>query len=416
MKIVASRIRASLAIASLVALPMATAFAEGAPPGIYSISVPAPPLGRPNVLYTGLSGDGSIVRSEFPNLVWTYPDGQGAFFPTGSPTLTPILDASPDMEVLLGNRNGVGRVVTNREGTSEWVLESAFPYTVNAGFVSPNGQFAAGNANYFGPSGLQRDAGRWNIDTGFQLLKSAPDLVATAVVGVTNDGTVYGHGYVYDGPVPAIPLLSSTLLDRAVRWNPDGRIESLGGIDDQGKAWKEMWIDDLTPDGAFHVGRGIRESAPADQTSFTERTFAAVFDHDGIAWTLWDGRVDKDSLSDPYRMGVTADGSLAFGHLLRFDPSQFGYVDAPLIWTPDGGRVEFEVFLRSMGLDTTNWKIGSIVDMSDDGRSFLVNATERNGGSPFGIQLLVVVPEPGSAALVGVGLVGLAFGRRRMRA
>lgn len=400
----ASRIRASLVIASLAALSAATAFAEGAPPGIYSITrrLPPPFYGLETV-YTGLSGDGSIVRSERANQIWTYPDGPGAFFPTGSPTLSTINDASPDMEILLGRRDDGRSVVTTRDRSWEWVPEYSSPYGIYPSAMSPDGRFVAGNGSYLGPNGLQLDAGRWNVDDGFRVLDRAPDLAATEVVGVTNDGTVYGHGYIRRDPRdPHYPIVQ----DRAIRWNPDGTLETLAGTDGEGFAWKEVGINDLSPDGSFRVGWGVREVPSGNAGSLAKYNFAAVFDESGIAWTVEDERFGSIGA---YRLGVTSDGELAYGHQLGFSSNGLSF-DSPKIWTRDGGRVDFEVFLRSMGIDTAGWNIESIIDMSDDGKSFLVygNAIGSDRG-----QLLIVVPEPGAAVLLGLGLVGLTLGRSR---
>lgn len=394
---------------SLVHLASSVASAAGAPPGIYTISTYAP-FPRPDEDYTGLSGDGSIVRTQTFKPIWTYPEGKGALFAPGSPQLSQIYDASPDMERLLGYRDGYGIVVMRRDGTDQWVLGSSSPYAVSPSSVSPNGRFAAGDPYLLSSIGFTPDVGRWSADGRFEVLDRGAEYIAADTVAVTNDGTVYGHVYKRSASAgPGDPPAAAAVRDHAVRWNPDGTLENLIGTDESGIAWKQLQIDQISSDGSTRLGWGRREITRSDG-GVDRFQFVAVFDEAGIEWTLWDQRLE-DIYNAPGQMGMSADGSLVFSNQQRlvFDPSP-RYVDVPKIWTRDGGGVGFDVFLRSMGLDTTNWKIGAIRDVSDDARSFLVSGSEVGGN---GYQLLIVIPEPASVLLLGLGLAGLAFRRPR---
>ena len=404
-----SFLRVFVLVLSFTHLAPSVASAAGAPPGIYTVST-LDAFRRPDDIYTGLSGDGSIVRSQVPNRIWSYPAGKGAFFEPGSPQLSQIYDASPDMETLLGSRNGYGTVVMRRDGSEQWVVGSSGPYAVLPSSVSPNGRFVAGDPYILSGIGFTPDVGRWSAGGGFEVLDRGAAYIAADTVAVTNDGTVYGHVYSRSSSAgPGDPPAAAAVRDHAVRWNPDGTLEHLVGTDESGIAWKQLQIDQISSNGTTRLGWGRREVARSDGGVDLSR-FVAVFGESGIDWTLWDERVEP-IYNAPGQMGMSADGSLVFSNQQRVVVDPFPrYVDVPKIWTRDGGGVEFDVFLRSMGLDTTNWNIGAIRDVSDDGSSFLVYGSEVGGN---GYQLLIVIPEPRSALVLGLGLASLAFRRPR---
>lgn len=400
-----SFLRAFVPVLSLVHLASAVASAAGAPPGIYTLST-VNTFGSPDELYTGLSGDGSIVRTQFANRIWTYPAGKGAFFAPGSVQLSQIQDASPDMEFLLGGTSTFGPVVMRRDGSEQWLLGSSSPSGVFPSWVSPNGRFVAGDPSILSGAGFSPNVGRWSAEGGFEVLDRGAEFMAANAVAVTNDGTVYGHVYSRSPSAgPGDPPAVAAVRDHAVRWNPDGSLEHLVGTDESGIPWQQLQIDQISSNGSTRLGWGRREVARSDG-GVDRFQFVAVFDESGIDWTLWDQRVEN-IYDAPRAMGMSADGSLVFSNGERFVVDPFpGYVDVPLIWTRDGGRVDFDVFLRSMGLDTSNWSIGAIRDVSDDGRSFLVQGSALGGN---GYQLLIVIPEPAGALLLGLGLFGLSI-------
>ncbi len=398
-------------IASLFLLTAAAATAATAPPvGIYPVSVRGFQNRPTPELYRFLSGDGSIVRSDYPNRIWTYPDGAGTLFPAGSPGLQNISDASPDMATLLGRRSDGSFVVASRDGSQSTVLEIPEPF-VYPFSMSPNGRFAAGKPGIVALTGLAPDVGRWTVGGEYQALDRGPDFVAGSVVSVTDDGTVYGQGYIevgfeYSGqPFPYVEPAG------AVRWNPDGTLERLAGTDALGRAWRQGFIDDISPDGSFRVGTGTIQRDSGTGSGLKESLIAAVFEDSGPSWVLWEQGVDT-GVHLPRVLGVSADGALVYGNVPTgpiVDPIS-GLYEAPLIWSRGAGQMSFEIFLRSMGVDTTNWKIGPILDMSDDGKTVLAYGSAIGAN---GYQVLIVIPEPSAALLLGLGLISLTWLRAR---
>ncbi len=358
-------------------------------------------MGRQIDFYNRLSADGSIVISQNPNLIWTYPTGQGPLTPPGGTPMAQIRNSSPDLSYLLGTvRNGTGTVVATRSGEALWsVAPSTVPSTGSASFVSPNGEYVAGGRGLETPSGLTAlDAARWSRTAGFELLDRT-GYVAADTFAVTNDGTVYGHGYRATPVLPGRNPVSGYIRDEVVRWTPSGALERLAWNDESGQPWRLRLLQDVSADGALRAGWGT--FTIESETGVDEISIQGVFGDSGLLWSFWDERFD-DFRASPSRVGVSSDGSIVFG---SYDVPLFPLRE-PRIWTRDGGDMTFSIFLRSMGIDPTGWTFSEIRDMSDDGRSFLVFGSEIGGD---GYQFLVVVPEPGTALLVGLGLLGLAF-------
>jgi hypothetical protein len=372
------------------------------PPGIYTISSYGQ-FGRPEMLYSGLSGDGSIVRAATPNGIWSYPTGFGTFFPAGSPTLRMVFDASPDMSILLGLSRESGFVITTRDGSATTRLDmpDMSPRLGNPSALSPNGRYAAGAG---GPNLFMgdRDAFLWSAHDGFRVLDRGPDFDATESVSVTNEGTVYANGYEWVETLsPNFPggFFRHT---NAIRWTADGALEKLSGTDDLGRPWTLREILDIGPDGANRLGWATRERESASGSALGEFESLGVFNDSGVSWTVWDEELDALE-APPYSVGMSADGSLVYGHYQRWIGAS-PPTDAPQIWTREGGEMAFQVYLQTLGIDTTNWEIGLIRDVSDDGKTFLVHGSAVGG---TGYQLLIVVPEPRVALLLGLGLGAL---------
>jgi len=399
----------STATAVGVAFLLATPQAKATPAGIHTISrYEVSQFGTrrpPFAAYSRLSSDGSIALSLVGKQIWSYSGGPAPVMTSGTPLVGNIVGSNPDMSLLLVDRYPSGSVVIARDGSRETVIDIPLgsPHGGWIRALSPSGEFAAGPGGILSSSTLLLDVGRWSARGGFEILDKGDSIVGAKVVSVTDEGMLYALGYVDSDPHPTRQAL---VVDRAVRWTPDGTLEDLAGVDAEGTAWRQTTIHDISPDGSIRIGRG---EIPAAHWSGND--FVAVFDDSGVSWMLWDERVGERA-DNPYDLGITRDGALAYGHTGGNGNPSFG-PDAPMIYTREGGRVPFEVFLRSMGIDTSGWEIGAIIDMSEDGRTFLTFGSKLGED---GYQLLIAIPEPGSACLLGFGLGALAARRARVAA
>lgn len=80
------------------------------------------------------------------------------------------------------------------------------------------------------------------------------------------------------------------------------------------------------------------------------------------------------------------------------------------IWGATNGMQNLGVLLTTLGVDLTGWQLSSTNGISADGRTIVGYGTNPSGPPEAWIA---VIPEPGTAILVSLGLVGLASVRRR---
>jgi hypothetical protein len=102
--------------------------------------------------------------------------------------------------------------------------------------------------------------------------------------------------------------------------------------------------------------------------------------------------------------GASGDGSLVVGLAVTGAGTQ------AFVWDALGGkRLLSDVLANDLGLDLAGWTLQGAFDVSDDGLTIVGYGTDPLGDARGWIAVL---PEPGSAALLGAGLLGLAAARR----
>ena len=102
--------------------------------------------------------------------------------------------------------------------------------------------------------------------------------------------------------------------------------------------------------------------------------------------------------------GVSADGSTVVGNGVSTSGTE------AFRWDSTDGMQSLQVLLTSLGLDLTGWQLHEAVGVSADGNTIVGFGT--NPGRSLE-AFIAVIPEPSTALLIALGLVGLGA-RRRM--
>ena len=227
--------------------------------------------------------------------------------------------------------------------------------------------------------GVGKEAFRWSASGGMQGLGELPGgLVLSEAWAISADGaTIVGQSH-------------SGGCNEAFRWTEAGGMQGLGDL--AGGACYSLAYA-VSADGAFIAGAGSTAVNGPEDEAF-----------------LWDATNGMRGLGDlpggqfrSLALGVSADGSAVVGYGDDADgPEAF-------LWTEAGGMQALADVLTARGLDLGGWDLWRATAISADGRTIVGWGTSPNGVEAF----QAVIPEPGSAALLGLGLVALASRRRR---
>lgn len=290
--------------------------------------------------------------------------------------------------------------------------------------ISADGSIIVGSS----VSDLGREAYRWESSTGMVGLRPDPAGEFSYAFGISGDGkTIVGEGQ-----------LPNNNWD-AVRWNSTEGVVPLGAVSmvlDQAQA------ADVSHDGSVIVG------ARFDYVAYDQRAFR---------WDSASGVVnlpDLPGVGGSYATAVSGDGTVVVGYgsiltprrdvAFRWDavsgviplpeldeaatstqPEDVSFDGAIIVgrtllssgltavlWNAENEVVKLDVFLSTMGVDVSNWKLESATGISADGMTIVGFGINPSGAREAWIA---VIPEPRSAQLILLGLAGLALGRARGR-
>jgi len=340
-------------------------------------------LSGPSSLAYGVSADGTTVvgRSASPpglgSFRWTSANGiEDIGDIPGGPFSSIAYDASGDGSVVVGQGSNpffqsVAYVWTSSTGAVDiGTLPGASSGQANA--VSVDGTKVAGQT-----SGGVTEAFIWDSTNGMIGLGDlAGGLTSSAGLGLSSDGsTVVGRS-------------NSTSGIEAFRWDSTNGMQGLGDLAGGGFG---SFASGVSADGSIIVGRG---------------TSAA-----GLEAMIWDSTNGMQGLGDlpggsffSEASDVSGNGGTVVGR------SNSAAGQRAFIWNATDGMQDLSIVLASLGIDLTGWTLTDATGISDDGLTIVGVGTNASGLTEGWIA---VIPEPGTALLLGLGLAGLATGKRR---
>ncbi|MEZ4281277.1 MAG: PEP-CTERM sorting domain-containing protein [Myxococcota bacterium] len=336
----------------------------------------------PSSLAYGVSGDGTTAVGRSASGA-----GNGAFVWTASTGIQSIGDIpGGQFSSIAYDASGDGAVVVG-QGNDAFFLNEAMMWTASTGATGlgflPGGNSSQANAvsndgtKIAGQTGAGRnEAFLWDATNGMQGLGDLPGgTTNSAGLDISGDGsTVVGRSNGANGV-------------EAFRWNA---IDGMQGLGDLPGGSSSSFASGVSADGSVVVGRGSSASG------FEAFRWDAIGGLQGLG-DLPGGSFFSEATD------VSGDGSIVVGR------SNGAAGQRAILWDAANGMRELSVVLAVLGIDLTGWTLTDISAISEDGLTIVGTGTNPSG---FSEGFIAVIPEPGTAILMGFGLAGLAAGRR----
>ena len=439
-----------LAIAIVVSLnPMKSIGAEflslGSFPDGHSVD-----LSGPTARY--ISDDGLVITGEAPApgghgvFRWTRETGMIALNNEQPANLNSQAMSSDGGTVWWGEGDRVGEPLTRVWSSSNGVARLDFRALINSGSSSS----ATGAVASYRDGNLVR----WTYDQEFESLADLPQGWGGQLFS-TPDGTVIA-GRVRGDVNPADRLPYRWTADQGVQYLetlPSDNIYSVAGISDDGSVivgtsnatvdrrrllWR--WTDD---NGMSQILPGSADKAFA--SGFTSQGRIVSADGAIIVGSLWDWDTEANSNGNnlqafhwteetglqllPALHGftqslvadMTADGSMILGLSANDRTSDGAY----WLWTEETGQLSVEDVFVSQGIESSfdSWQqlfvpgTLNLPKLSADGQAITGTGINADGQWEAWVAYIdpIVVPEPGSLAIICTGLLSIGVFRRRRR-
>jgi len=289
--------------------------------------------------------------------------------------------------------------------------------------VSADGNVVVGEAKYAGDyiDNLKYQAFRWTPATGMVGLGFLPGGTRSSAAAVSADGSIIvGQGF------------TAADTNEAFRWTEAGGMQGLGGL----VAGGTSFAFGISPDGGRVVGaafNGARTDAAywaegggwtsigklpggldglgalavdasTDGSVIVGISSSALVQYafEAFIWTQSEGMQGLGLLQPDHNMstvtGVSGDGQSVVG----ISGPYSGIGRKPFIWDEANGMRELRVVLEGYGLDLTGWSLTEVLDISQDGNTFVGYGTNPQGITEGWIAR---IPEPSALVLLLGGIV-----------